>query len=685
MPIIIDENITYSDKRIPKWIGKPYNLKYIENEVIVLKKIKQALREINFKRNKFNTEIEKNFVGRNEQIEKFENEINNLDNWVPTYIIAYNYFEGIGRRTFLKNVLRKSNLIDYTYDPVIITVDSKESIENFIYKLNSISKIDEISEYDFSEESLESKIEIAKKIVKEFISFKELLFIIDDGGIVLPNNEIVEWYQKIVNDSDFTNQLTFCLISKYRPNEIKLKKEKKSLTYRLPELSSLETKNLFLKLLNIYQLNNITKENKQFFIDKLNGIPSQIIFAVNQIEIDLMSAKKNINEIIEFTDNFSSTVLNHIKLNNPIAYQIIILLSKEEIISFDILNKVFGDNDVTYSSIQLLYDLSVFNFVLSGYEYLKLNPILSDYINRSKLTLDSKYQSEFSKVSKELLEQDLDDVLKNDYSEFMLTIQNMLEDGRKIPKKYFIPSLIIKNIIKKYDKGEYDDVIRICLELLAKTNYDEQIIWETTYRLTLAYARTKNDKFFDYISYFRNESNNLDYYFLLGFYHRHANKKDRALEYYYKALGVYPEHSRSKREIVNILLSQGKYEEALNLAKANYEKKRTNIFHIHSYFISIIRRRKKITSEEKTILTELIESIKRSSDIKAEDITRCMEGEFEYYVKNNLTRAIDILEEAFKLNDNKIYPQKSLLEIYKRRGMKDAYDKLKKNKDIDED
>ena len=43
IPIIIDEKITYSDPRIPKWIAKPYNLKYIGNEVIILQKIRKAL------------------------------------------------------------------------------------------------------------------------------------------------------------------------------------------------------------------------------------------------------------------------------------------------------------------------------------------------------------------------------------------------------------------------------------------------------------------------------------------------------------------------------------------------------------------------------------------------------------------------------------------------------------------
>jgi hypothetical protein len=684
--IIIDKSITYRDERIPQWLSDPYNLKYIENENIILKKIRQHLFEINFKRSKYNAEIEKLFIGRNEQIQKFENDINNLDNWIPTYIIAYYYFEGIGRRTFLKNVLRKSNFMSYIKEPFIITIDSKESIENFIYKLNSISEIDEIIKYDFSIKSIDEKIKIARDLVIQFIDNQEIIFIVDEGGIVLPNGYIVDWFKQIVSDNCFNNRLSFCLISKYHPEERRLKNERKSLVYRIQELSNSETKNLFIKLLTIYGLGGIDVDDKQFFIDRLTGSPSQVIFAVNQIGIDLLSAKKHINDIIEFSDNFSNIILTHIKENDPLAYQMVILLSQEEIVSREIIVKVFGDNETTESAMQILYDLSIFNFVLSDYEYLKLNTAISDYVSRSRLELDASYKEKLRMVSKALLTEDLDDVLRYDYSSFIMTIQGMIEQHQKVPSKYFIPSLIIKNIIKKYDKGEYHYVIKICLQLLENSrNYDEQIIWETEYRLTLAYARTKDERFFDHIGYFNNTTSKLDYYFLLGFYHRHKNEKDLALEYYNKVLDINSNHSRAKREKVIILLSKGEYQEALDLARGNYEKRRTNIYHIHSYFVCIIRRRIMMSEKEISILNELIAAAEKSSDIKAEDIARCMKGEYEYYINNNMPKASSILKEAIKLNNNKVYPRKSLLEIYKRRGMDNEYDLLKQSANGDDE
>ena len=134
------------------------------------------------------------------------------------------------RRTFLKNALRKSNYIEPYYEPVIITIDGKESVENFIYKLNTVNPDDAVMAFDFSAETLETKVNIAKDIVKEFMKFREIIFIIDDGGIILPNHEIVGWFRDLVCDGAFKNNLVFCLVSRYKPNDMALREEHRSPT-----------------------------------------------------------------------------------------------------------------------------------------------------------------------------------------------------------------------------------------------------------------------------------------------------------------------------------------------------------------------------------------------------------------------------------------------------------------------
>ena len=245
-----------------------------------------------------------------------------------------------------------------------------------------------------------------------------------------------------------------------------------------------------------------------------------------------------------------------------------------------------------------------------------------------------------------------------------------------------MPSLILKNVIKEYDSGHYDYVISLCLDLLKETNYDEQILWETKYRLTLAYARTKDERFFDYIGNF-DRGNKLDYYFLLGFYYRHKGELARALDYYSKVLKLAPDHSRTMREMVNIRLSLGKYDEALDLARQNYLSRKTNIYHIQSYFIALIRRRRALSNDDRTELQRLIEEVERSNHSKATDVCRCMQGEYSYYVEHDIQKAISILNEALKINENKMYPKKSLLEIYRRQGMITAAKELEQLK-VDE-
>ena len=53
-----------------------------------------------------------------------------------------------------------------------------------------------------------------------------------------------------------------------------------------------------------------------------------------------------------------------------------------------------------------------------------------------------------------------------------------------------------------------------------------------------------------------------------------------------------------------------------------------------------------------------------------------MEGEYAYYVKNDINQARDILKNAIEMNENKSYPKKSLYEIYRTDKRLPDFDKL---------
>jgi hypothetical protein len=236
-PLIVDSKITYRDPRIPEWIRKPYNIRILDNEVLILKKIKQFLRESNFKKYSHLKEQSELFIGRHELIQEFERKLINIENTKPTCIIASSYFEGIGRRTFVKNGLVKTGIIDKWYDPVSVPISSKESIEDFIYKLNFVRPNSDIFTHDFAKESLENKIQLAIDCIKMFVENDEVIFIIDDGSIVLPNHTIVDWFLQVINDSNLQNQVSVVLISKFKPYGPIIKKLTNVIGFQVNELS----------------------------------------------------------------------------------------------------------------------------------------------------------------------------------------------------------------------------------------------------------------------------------------------------------------------------------------------------------------------------------------------------------------------------------------------------------------
>ena len=661
LPILIDANINHNHPKIPQWLSKKYNIRLVTNEMVICNLIRNALRQANFKHNPRNLALEQLFVGRSRELARFEQDINNIDLWVPTYIITYNFYEGIGRRKFLRKALYNENFIKQDTLPIQISLDGQKSVESFLMQLNAVSDNDDIIKSNLAQMTIKEKITMAITLVDEIISNKEVIFIEDDGCIVMPTGRIVEWFKEIAHNIVFKNRLAFCIISKFRPNEETLQRDHRSLIYTIAELEKSEITSMFMKLLNIYGLESLPREDKSFFLEHLRGIPAQVIYTVNMINVSLDEAKYNIEKIERFADQSSKMLLDKIR-ENETAYQMCILLSRHEVLSVTVLKKIFGDNDESSNAIRLLHELSVIRYFFGGYEHISLSTSLADFIKRSRIPQDAKYSSRVKSVVSKLLRQDLDKLLARDYSEFTITLQSMLQNGKNIPSKYFIPSLLLKDVITMYEQGKNKRVIEICEKLLLETrSYDEQILWQTRYWLTLALSKEKDRRAWEHLQYFKDDS--IPYFFLKGFYFRNIGERSQAMACYDRVLKLNPNHQRSKREKVNILFSLGKYADAYKLAKENYESNKSNIYHIHSYFVALLRGIEYLTSNDIKVLDGLIRDMESQIDRKAEDMVRCMKGEYAYYVKNDYGASCSLLLDAIQQNVNTKYPKKSLREI----------------------
>lgn len=680
-PIIIDKTISHNDPRIPDWIKKPYNIRNLDNEVLILKKIRQFLRESDFRKFEHLRNLNDLFVGRHELLRDFERKLVNIDDQKPAVIIASSFFDGIGRRTFLKNGLIKTNTIDKWYEPTPMTMGAKESIEDFIIKLSFIKADDEAFKHNMMQEELATKIKLAQNLIKKFVDNNEILSIVDEGSIILPNHTLVDWFQEVIKADFLQNQVAILLISKFKPYIPSLKKIKNCISFSVDELNAADTQTLFIQYLRQID-QQIKPEEIKFFLPYLKGIPSQIIYAANLIQsLGAFEAKKYVYDIEEFDELRAFSIFDYLK-DDELSKQILIALSRFEIISHDLVYQIFGETEEVNMSIQKLFDLSLFFFVSSSHEYIKLSSSLADYINRSKMQLEEQYELAIKNMTQNALSTELTLAPDSDYSAFLFNIQSMIRNNQPVPNKLLIPSFLLKSIIKEYYLWNFDTVIQLCGKILDNASkFDRQIIWESKNWLCLAYARTQNEKFFEEVRYFKDDIRDnetlKDFNFLMGFFYRIGDRMEEAEEHYLEVLNLDENHARAKRELVNVYLRTGQYPKALNLAAQNYERHKTNILHIHGYFTCLVKK-SKLDRDDLEMLFELIEQAKNSLDSKASDILMEMKAEYHYYVDDQKREAIRSLNEALRINPRNYFAYRSLLEMYKRENDQIEIERLSK-------
>jgi tetratricopeptide (TPR) repeat protein len=255
----------------------------------------------------------------------------------------------------------------------------------------------------------------------------------------------------------------------------------------------------------------------------------------------------------------------------------------------------------------------------------------------------------------------------------------MIRENISIPPKFLIPSFILKSIIKEYNDRQYKTAIQLCTKLLEnESKFDFQIIRETRIWLCLAYCRKQNEKFFDVVKYFNNldDESQIDYHFLFGFYYRNGDRMAEAENHFLDVLKIDENHSRTKRELVNVYLRKGEYMKALRWAKDNYNRFKSNILHNQAYFTCLIKKTDK-TEFDFIEIKALLENASKSLDKKATDVTREMQAEYDYYIQGNFKKAITTLTESLRMNSHNYFAFRALLEIYKRKNMSFEIEDLK--------
>lgn len=674
LPILIDPNIKPgADKRIPVWM-KQFLMKPIRSPEMAKLKILNALRHLDMDTNPIYKAKRNLFVGRYKEKEELEGILNLYVE--PHYnTICVSGLEGIGRRTFLRKFFEEKHMLNTSNEPILLSLNNRSSIDNLILSLLKYQK-DVICSDDLAvldSKSITEKTSILKNLFRSLANENEYIFIIDDGCVVRPTMEVSNWFVKAIDIPENHDCFYISVISRFRPSHRFLSNHDDFISISIDALSIPEVRNLFFGYGKALGLSSSSKYNE--ILSTLNGIPSQVYYAVEYIQrfgIDLTLRNKGI--ILDYGDKPVMSIIADIKARGEESFSLLVLLSKLQTTSYDMIYNLVGNNDFVNQELEFFYVSGVFSLFGENKEYIEVHYSIADYIRRSRVDIKPEYRQKLDESVEDFVDRQATNVLFTDLSQMYHDIRGAIMAGKEISSKYYLPSFTLNAIAELYNNSQYNSVINLIDKMLLKSNqYDENTIREYKYWLCMSLARNKDRRFEKEVEYFYESA---DYYFLKGFYWRLKKDLRKAEEYLGDALKLNSNHQRTKREIVNVYIMNENYQEGLALAKENFMRKKTNPFHIQAYFICLLHNNEQNVESVQEELSMLLELIQKSLDKKAKSMYTTMLGEYIYYVQNNPQKAIDLLENSVNKYGN-VFAFKALGEIYKKEGLKDKYYALK--------
>lgn len=651
-PIVIDKSIKHDDPRIPTWISQTYNLRPITRPVIAAKRIKERLTEASWEVHpslKIRNQI---FVGRNTIIEAFERRVDDLSKEYPSVVFASG-LQNIGRRSSLKNCLRKSNIIRQTYEPIDIELSSEDNIEGLILKLIDLGFSSSIT-HNLLELNLDEKITICHELINEALNLNEILFIDDQRCIVRYDQTIAPWFLKIIEKLPKGN-LGICVASAAKPFTYDYVKNDNIYFIHVHELEKSEREGLFKRYSEVLGL-NLSREELRQFSPLLTGLPDQVTFAASMVEeIGPQQALERANEIVLFSKYRAGIYLKKYE-NNEEALAALRFLSSFEFFSIDFITEIENlSNTLLTKHVQDFITNLVCESIGYGSDYYRINEVIRDSITRDRLYVNKEYTSALK-----LYVRNFTDNFESehyDVSEYYIAAKEALINGEKIPEKLLIPAHFLKTMKELYSKGRHDDVVRLADRVLEKEeNYDIYTAQDIRYYLCQSLARLRNVRFTTEVQKISGPEHD----FLFGFYYRIRGKFEDALKRYTRAKEHQRVEQRAAREIVFVLTTIEAYEEAISLAQENYERYPSNPFMVQAYFQCLMHTDDHASNATKA--QQLLDSMHSIGGARAAEMYATLSARLEFQFHDR-KHSFEMIEQAIDAYPDVAYPVLAKLDM----------------------
>lgn len=660
LPIIIDNTVKHSDDRIPQWIKDEYNLKYISKPTKTYDLIKQGLRLVSWELYPKRRQADQLFIGRTSQIKQFEERIYNYDLPTPSSVIISG-LTSIGRRKFIKHVLVNSNKVRAHYSPPILTLDSRNSIEDLIVKLYGLGYSQKDSKIisDLSSKPISEKVNIASELISELHANNDILFILDNLAIISRDGNIVDWFLPINSIISNLNGLAICVISQARTRAKNLIHNNFVFAIEIPELEPYERKAFFKSLLDIEEI-KLNQEDFKIISDQFSGFPEQIIYTTSLL---IHEGKEYVithpHEIIEYNTEKVARLVRSFT-NNQLALQILKILSESEFLSFNVLEDILQEDfKEARDIISQFSNEFIIEYVGNTREFLRLNDSVKDYIQRLGYKLIDKYNTNLQVHAQNSFKDY--EIFDRDISDYVISFKEALKQGYQVPKEFLIPSHYVNAMRELYNyERRYKEVVTLADRILQNEKYlDKRIIKEIRYWLCLSLARRRDRRILEEVQ----KIDGADHNFLLGFYFRIVGRHDDAIQRFNKVLEEAPNFYRAKRELVQVYLNTEQYDEAFTLARENYFMDKNNPYNLQSYFRCLIKLE---GPKQKNELKNLLQDLEKNPHEKAHEMFMTAQAQYHAFVENNDIKALKVADDAIAAFPKNIYPCLTKLEILRR-------------------
>lgn len=675
----IIDGTSIDDSRIKPWI-RHYLINTECNPLIIGRVVRRRINEVIWEKYPDIKNRARLFIGREKEVDEIVTKFyENIS--VNHQAIIVSGISHIGRKRLLKEVIvtKLSNDLLPTYDPIVVQLGDKDSIDSFIMQLNEFVKLYKTDELFNMLQNEEKNKEIAVNLLNKLFESHEKVLINDDMSIVSNQGRLADWFIDIINSPCLINACHLFIASICTLGPFEARKYNLVQSYQLNPLNKKHIKVLF---------NTYAKQKGVFCsdaeIDKLlsvvSGYPDQIFAIVDTIkQYGLIEAKRDLCNIEKMYDEDLSNLLKKLYAD-PEALQLVVIMSQFDFVSYDLLVQLMDESQLSHLMEKFsLY--AMFETLGSSNQFIRLNSSIADYVKRSKIRLSSKYNYKLRKLTNDLISNTADEAL--DLSAQIFKVKNIIKKNKsQADRKYLLPSFALKVIYEQYNAEDYESVIEIADTIIKyKEHTYGSVLRVIRYWLCLSLCRMSDKRLFDEVEYF----NGKDYYtynFIMGFYYRNLGNFNKAEDFYEKALSNSNNTrasflTKAEHELAIARMKLGNYEGALEIAQKSYEKFPMNTFNIDAYYRCYVRS----PHPDLAVLDKLYDDMASSYNFSyKKTILNIFKAERAFYVENNFEYALEISKTIIEETSGKEqkFALSSLKEMCRSRDMLQIYNSVLK-------